>query len=60
MDRHNISQNKRDAELQLKAAKGALLYVARKISSESLSVSQVSGYIWNEIDSIDAMLKGEE
>jgi len=60
MDRHNISQNKRDAELQLKAAKDALLYVAKKISSESLNVSQVSGYIWNEIDSIDAMLKGEE
>jgi hypothetical protein len=60
MNVHNIPQDKKQAEIYLKGAKDALLYIAKKISSESLNVNQVSGYIWNEVDSIDAMLKGEE
>ncbi len=59
MNKHNISQNKKDAELQLLAAKEALLNIADKISGENVTVSHVSGLIWNEVDSIDEMLSGE-
>ncbi len=60
MNEHSISQNKRDAELQLLAAKEVLLDLASKISGEYTTVDQLNNIIWKNVKDIDAMLEGEE
>ena len=50
----NIPNNKKDAEIFLKAKKIQLLELMVKIQNGEIeTMTQVSGFIWNEIEQID-------
>ena len=55
----NIPNNKKDAEIFLNAKKIQLLELAAKIQNGEIeTMTQVSGFIWNEIEQIDEELEG--
>ena len=57
MTDNNLPQNKKAAEEFLKAKKCQLITLAEMMANNELTTfSQVNGYVWNEIQSIDETL----
>jgi hypothetical protein len=56
----NMPQDNRGAEAYLIAKKAQLVAMAEMIVSGELETfSQVNGYIWSEVERLDAQIEGE-
>ena len=54
----NVPNNKKDAEIFLNAKKIQLLELAAKIQNAEIeTITQVSGFIWNDIEQIDEAIE---
>ena len=60
MEKHNIPQDKKQAEIHLLAAKEALLNIAAMIAGEHATVDQLNSRIWKDVNAINAMLDGAD
>ena len=60
MNVNNIPQDKTIAEHSLMLVKLELLELAQEIAGNNTTVNNINGSIWNRIEIINAILKGEE